>query len=332
MSRLLVGASDGTLTLLNLTADALTKVDSARLAAVGPLAIHPSGSVLFAASSPHRVGVVHIEQRDGSLVTGASIEVAGKPAHLSISPDGTWAVTASYHGGVAQLIRLDANGAPIQVTDAVYAPNLHSSVITADGCVHVVCLHDDVILGLRIIDGRLLPLGRDFHLPPGSGPRHIIPTHSGNLLVNTEFTGEVHCLHPRLDGTLEHIGMARILDDTDLGISRFGADPKTEHLIWVSDLQLDASEARLFCAERTNATISTLEVDGDGIPVRLLAVSPVLEQPRGFTLASDGRLVVASETSGMATVYTVMNDGTLVPGPSAEVGAGALWVSELTES
>lgn len=328
MSRFLVGASDGTLTLVQTCHTGLEVCSTIRIDALGPLAVHPSGVVLCAQAGPFRVSALRVGT-DQSIKVLGDLEVEGKSAHLAISPDGTWAMTASYHHGHAQLIRLD-DGIPVATTATVRGPNLHSSILTDDGCAHVVGLHDDVVMSYRIVDGELVPLG-EVHLPTGCGPRHIISGHGTDLLVNTEFTGEVFSLGRRVDGSLEVLTSARILADTDLGVSRFGAKPRDEHLIWGSDLRLSNDGARLFCAERTNGTISTLAVDPVGNPGRLLAVTSVVAQPRGFAVASDGSLLVASETDGLLAQCTVAEDGSVVRGADVAVGTGALWVCELLD-
>lgn len=326
MSRFLIGASDGTLTLLKLAGDELSVISSNELNALGPMALHPSGVVLFAQGDPFRVSALRVADDDQIEAIGG-VEVAGKSAHLSISPDGNWALSASYHSHHAQLIRLVA-GIPAEVTARVEGQNLHSSILTADGCAHIVGLRDDVILSYRIVDGALEPLSSNLQLPAGCGPRHIIAGQDSDLLVNTEFTGEVFRLGRRDDGTLEVLSSTKILDETDLAVSRFGAKPRAEHLIWGSDLRMSKDGNRLFCAERTNGTISTLRLE-DGSPTTLEAVSFVVAQPRGFGIASDSSLLVPSETDGQLRRYLVATDGSLTIGGVAPVGTGAQWVTEL---
>lgn len=328
MSRFLVGASDGTITLLQTSATGLEVCSTTAIDAFGTLALHPSGIVLCALSEPFRVCALQVSAT-GEIEVLGEVEVAGKSAHLAVSPDGAWALTSSYHNHHAQLIRL-VDGIPVEVTSTVQGPNLHSSILTDDGCAHIVGLHDDVVTSYRIVDGELSPLA-ELHMPEGCGPRHVIAGHGTDLLVNTEFTGEVFRLGRRPDGGLEVRSSARILAETDLSVSRFGAKPRDEHLIWGSDLRLSHDGTRLFCAERTNGTISTLTVDEAGNPDELLAVTPVVAQPRGFAVATDGSLMVASETQGVLGRYLVAEDGSLGQDAVVGVGTGALWVTELLD-
>jgi len=165
--------------------------------------------------------------------------------------------------------------------------------------------------------------------PAGSGPRHLIfSSDQSSVYVNTEYSGEV--LHYRRDaesGQLTFVS-AQTCIPTDRGLkhSRFGADPRAEQLIWGADLHLDASETRLYCSERTRATITALDIASNGVLGGVTAHSDVVAQPRGFAVLPNGDLLVASELDRVVGQYRPDADSALTLIETFPAGLGAYWI------
>ncbi len=117
--------------------------------------------------------------------------------------------------------------------------------------------------------------------------------------------------------------------DRGLAHSRFGADPVAGHLIWASDLHLDAAGTTLYTAERCASTLTALPIEADGSVGEALGHTDVVQQPRGFAVLPGGTLLVASEATPVVAQYRPVGDGTLELVAEFAVENGANWVSVL---
>jgi 6-phosphogluconolactonase len=179
-------------------------------------------------------------------------------------------------------------------------------------------------------DLRLTPLEpATVSAPAGSGPRHLVLNDAQDALyVLTEFSAEVlHFVRDTDAGTLELRSATPAFDPSKgLDHSRFGADPKAEHLIWGADLHLAAGGRWLWCSERTESTLGALRVSEDGSLSAPDLFTTAELQPRGFALTPDGaHLICAGERSTSVSLYAVEDDR-LEPLQRAETGRGANWV------
>jgi 6-phosphogluconolactonase len=165
--------------------------------------------------------------------------------------------------------------------------------------------------------------------PKGSGPRHLVLNDAQDAVyVLTEFSAEVlHFGRDTSNGTLELVGAASAFDPSKgLTHSRFGADPKAEHLIWGADLHFGAQGRWLWASERTESTLGAVSVAPDGSVSAPTAFTVTEEQPRGFALSPDGAyLVAAGERSTSVALYAVDAER-LELRQRAETGGGANWV------
>jgi 6-phosphogluconolactonase len=125
---------------------------------------------------------------DGTLEPLGAVPTGGAhPCHAALDPSGRFAVVANYSGGSVAVVRLDADGAPVERTALVAhrgdgpvrerqeGPHPHQVVFvpgTADELL-VTDLGADALVRYRLSDdGRLDELGR-LAVPAGSGPRHV---------------------------------------------------------------------------------------------------------------------------------------------------------------
>ena len=250
--------------------------------------------------------------------------------YLALSRGGMHLLGAAYGGGYGISCPV-SDGVVGAAVSRVDFPNLHSVLPSADGrFAYFVSLGADLVAQYAVGDDlRLTPLEpATVATPAGSGPRHLVLDDEQHALyVLTEFSAEV--LHYERDpdaGTIRFRGAASAFDPSrGLERSRFGADPREEHLIWGADIH-GSGDRRLWCSERTGSTLAAVTVGEDGsvsAPSRFTETEP---QPRGFALSPDGtRLLAAGERSTTVSLYAVDGDR-LDLLQRAETGRGANWV------
>ena len=213
--------------------------------------------------------------------------------YLALCRDGAGLLGASYGGGYGISCAV-ADGVVGDPVSRVEFPNLHSVLPSADGrFAYFVSLGADLVAQYALTDDlRLVALEpATVAAPEGSGPRHLVLNEAQDAVyVLTEFSGQVlHFARDAEAGTLELRDAADAFDPSKgLAHSRFGADPRAEHLIWGADLHFGAGGRRLWCSERTESTLGAVSVADDGsvsAPERFVETEP---QPRGFA-AQPGR-------------------------------------------
>ena len=173
-------------------------------------------------------------------------------------PDGAGLLGASYGGGYGITCAV-ADGVVGDAVSRIEFPNLHSVLPSADGkFAYFVSLGADLVAQYALTDDlRLVALEpATVAAPVGSGPRHLVLNDAQDAVyVLTEFSGQVlHFVRDAESGTLELRGTADAFDPSKgLAHSRFGADPRAEHLIWGADLHFGAGGRRLWCSSGPRA-------------------------------------------------------------------------------
>lgn len=251
--------------------------------------------------------------------------------YLALAHGGTVLLGASYGGGYG-ISATVADGVVSEPVSRIEYPNLHSVLPSADGrFAYFVSLGADLIAQYALgSDAGLTPLDpATVDAPAGSGPRHLLLNAAGDAVyVNTEFTGQVlHYARDAETGTLERRGAADAFDPTQgLRVSRFGADPQEEHLIWGADLHLADDGRRLWASERSASTLSSVAVAADGSLTSSESFVATEPQPRGFAVSPDGaHVVVAGERSTTVSLYAAEGDRLHLL-QQVETGPKANWV------
>ena len=269
---------------------------------------------------------------EGELTALSTRETPSGPNYLALTSDGTRLLGVSYSGGWGLVWPVDRAGTLGAPSAEVSYPKLHSVAVSNDGrTAYFVSLGADLIASYNLgRDGSLTPL-QETQAPAGSGPRHLaLDASEANLYVLTEFTADV--LHYRRlpDGSLAFAGKtAAAIPGRGLGVSRLGANPREDHLIWGADLHLAPNGRSLWASERTEATIATLPVAPDGSLGQVTAYEETEAQPRGFCVTNDGRVLVCGELSTEVSLYVPDTDGLLVFQARAETGKGANWARSI---
>lgn len=254
----------------------------------------------------------------------------GAMNYLTLARGGTALLGAAYgagYGFVAPVV----DGVVSEPTAVVEFPNLHSVIASGDGrFAYFVSLGDDLVAQYALTDDLALePLTpATAAAPTGSGARHIVLNRAEDAAyVMTEFSGEVlHFARDTDAGTLTAQGAASAVDPTaGLTHSRFGADPRAEHLIWGADLHF-SGDAVLWASERSASTLAPIAVAGDGTVTGAQSFVITEPQPRGFAVSPHGDwLVAAGEKSIEVALYAVSGDR-LELRQRVATGSGANWV------
>lgn len=263
---------------------------------------HPVQPVLLAAqeTTPGTVSSLRYES-DGALALLSTVETGGDGAcHVAVSPDGGYAIVASYLSGSLSTFAIADNGTLSEVVDTIQfagsgpvsdrqaGPHAHQVVVVGD---EVLCcdLGGDQIFRLLIDgEGRLLPTADPIRLPAGSGPRHLVTAHD-HLVVACELSAQLVLLAPDDGGGWR------------MAVS-LGTSTRDGH-IQPSGIATDGS--RVYVANRGVDTIGVFDLDPAAH-----TLTPVAEfdcggaWPRDITL-DGGLLWVCNQHSDTVTLFEV---------------------------
>ena len=332
---LVANAGDGSISTFQLTDGALERIAVTEgLDGCSTFAVDAARDLVYAGvkGEPAAIVTLRLERSSGRLSEVSRRDLPdGGMNYLALTRDGGGLLGASYGGGygISAAITDGVVGEPVS---RVEFPNLHSVLPSADGrFAYFVSLGADLVAQYALDDDlRLVALTPEtVAAPKGSGPRHLVLNDAQDAVyVLTEFSAEVlHFARDTSNGTLEPVGAASAFDPSKgLEHSRFGADPKAEHLIWGADLHFGAQGRWLWASERTESTLGAVSVADDGSVSAPTGFTVTEEQPRGFALSPDGAyLVAAGERSTSVALYAVDADR-LELLQRAETGGGANWV------
>ncbi len=329
----LVGnAQDGTISSYRLNHDTLR-----------PLAVSDIGVGCSTFVVDHQRSLLHVASKVGPSIVTCRLDrmagtvtplnrvtAAGNPTYLELTHDGSVLLTAYYHEGIGDA-RPVIDGAVGDVVGRIENANLHCVVASSDSRhASFVSLGDDLIATCEVGPDATLTRLSDAPAPGGSGPRHLVfDADETNAYVVTEFSGEI--LRFRRDpdsGELTPAGATSVVDPSyGLHHSRYGANPRDEHLIWGADLHLSADGGVVWSTERTESVLATSPISESGAVETPVAFTPTETQPRGFNVSPDGRhLVVTGERSDTISLYRVGEQGIPQHAGTFPAGAGACWV------
>ncbi len=276
---------------------------------------HPTRPVLLVASetTPGTVSSLRYEP-DGSLALLSTVQIGGDGAcHVAVTPDGAYAIVASYRSGSLCTFAIGDNGTLSEAIDTLElvgrGPDTdrqagsHAHQIVPVGDELLCCdLGGDQIFRLQIGEGgTLVPVGEPIRLPAGSGPRHLVVAHD-QLVVACELSGELWLV---------------TRDDSGWQLGPGVATSTRDGLIQPSGIATDGS--RVYVANRGVDTIGVFDLDPAAH-----TLTPVAEfdcggaWPRDITL-DGGLLWVSNQNSDTITVFEI---SPLPPtGPAATVEA-----------
>jgi 6-phosphogluconolactonase (cycloisomerase 2 family) len=246
---------------------------------------------------------------DGSLTELAVHETGGQePCHLAVTSDGRHLLVANYGSGSVSVHPLDRAGVPGERTDLLRldgrgpvadrqaGPHAHMVAPDPNGAeVLISDLGSDRVWRTRLdpISGRLAPPTAAVVAAPGTGPRHLLHSAGGVLLVVGELATNLTWYRP--GGPAGELRLAG-----SVAASEFAGDNLPSELTSGPDRRF------LYVGNRGPDTVSTFSWDGEKAEL-ITEVPTGGESPRHLALLS-GHLYVANERSHSVTVFAIDPD------------------------
>ncbi|WP_305789172.1 lactonase family protein [Symbioplanes lichenis] len=284
---------------------------------------HPALPVIYAVNELTAGTVSAFALGDDASLTPLAVRATGgaDPCHLAVAPGGTHLLVANYSSGSVAVFPLDVDGVPGErsdlltltgsgpVTDRQEGPHAHMVAPDPHGPDVLVCdLGSDHVWHTRLdrVSGRLTLVGPAVTTDPGTGPRHLLRTADGALLLVGELAGELSWFRRGADG----------------GLAREGREPTSAGKPnQPSEVTTGRDGRFVYVGNRGPDTVGVFAWDGhDAVPVAEVATGG--EWPRHLALLSD-HLYVANERSHTVTIFRVDPDSGIpvAPGESVTVNS-----------
>ena len=311
---------------------AVSVVDAVAASGASYLAAHPTLPVVYTTHESTAGAVSAFGLREGAapVPLGAPLTSGGaNPCHLTVHPGGDYLLTANYGTdtlpGTVAVHRLDADGRLVDLTDVVEhkgsgpvagrQEGTHAHQVVVDPAGRYVLATDlgaDTVFAYELdTDAGKLKLVSASQLRPGSGPRHLAFTPSGDLVLSAdELSSTVTChRYDAETGTLHELSRVPATAVADIPNQPGGiATSDCGRYVWVTNRGADTVAAFRI----TGAELAPLgEVPSGG------------SRPRGLT-AAPGCLLVANQHSGTVAVLGVSGDGSLVEAGVAVVAVASV--------
>jgi 6-phosphogluconolactonase (cycloisomerase 2 family) len=288
------------------------------------LAQHPRLPVLYAVNELDAGTVSAFAVAEDASLTPLAVQSTGgaAPCHLAVSADARYLLVANYTSGSVSVHPLDADGVPGErsdlldldgrgpVADRQEGPHAHMVAPDPNGPeVLIADLGSDRVWRARLdpISGRLTLVGPAVVAAPGTGPRHLLRSADGALLLVGELAGNLTWYRPDAkDGGLR----------LDGGETTSAGKPNQP-----SELTTGRDGRFVYVANRGPDTVSVFAWEPEG---GTLVAEVVTEGrwPRHLALIGE-HLYVANERSHSVTIFRVDPD-TGIPRVQGEpVGEGS---------
>jgi len=277
--------------------------------------LSPDGSRLYAVSetSDGHLYAYAVDAGTGELhMLDRRATEGADPCYVSVTSDGCYVLASNYSGGNAVvygilpdiglgnlLAQVKHSGSGIR-KDRQEGPHPHSIVPDPSGQYVMICdLGLDQVVVYRLEEGKLVT-HREAHLPPGSGPRHLVfhPTNKfayvSNELNNTvtafiynEQTGEFQ--------PLQHLSTlpegAAVQDNT------------------AADIRVTPCGRYLYVSNRGHNSIAAFRIDQDSGKLEVIDWAETLgATPRNFNLLPGGYLIAANQDGGNLVSFAIDGD------------------------
>jgi 6-phosphogluconolactonase (cycloisomerase 2 family) len=255
-----------------------------------------------------------VDQATGALKQLNVVDSGGSiPCFISVDPSGKYLLVADYTGGAYEVIRLKADGSLGEATDVVKPEGPMSTYTAADKPVamfgdtrphgsrgHMILPdptgqyvvgadagRDQIFVWkLDTNTGKLNQLSVT-HSVPGAGPRHFIFSHDGRTLYQQQEQDSRLTTYAVAGGKLTQKGPSiSSLPDGYQGTNT------------TSELLIDKSGKHLYGANRTEDSIVTYNVGGDGTVTRAANTWTEADNPRSLTIDPSGKFLYSLNQSG----------------------------------
>jgi 6-phosphogluconolactonase len=226
----------------------------------------------------------------------------GSPCFISLSPAEDYLFLANYTGGSIDVIKLDEEGIPQEITDAVLFEGVsHPHMIAFDPAGKHIYLTD---LGLdRIsiysfdpLSGKLqLKQNGIVKLPAGAGPRHFVFNSDGSkMYVISELNSTITVFSVDTNGNLDSLQTITSLTEGFKGQS------------FCADIHIGKNGNFLYGSNRGENTIVTFRIEKDGKLSLAGHTSCGGDWPRNFVIDPLGEFIlVGNQRSGNITIFRI---------------------------
>jgi 6-phosphogluconolactonase len=228
----------------------------------------------------------------------------GSPCYISLSPGNDYLFLANFTGGSVAVIKLDAKGIPVSLSDTILYKGeggkvSHAHMISFDPEGKKVYLTDlgldrIVIYDFENTSGHLIK-NSIFKLPEGTGPRHFVFSADGNrMYVIGESSSTVSVLEVDGNGGLKLI---QTISTTRKGYAGQNA---------CADLHISKDGKFLYGSNRGENTIVTFRI-GSGGSLTLSGHSTCGgDWPRNFVIDPSGKnILVANQRTGNISLFRI---------------------------
>lgn len=282
------------------------------------LAQHPTLPVLYAVNELEQGTVSAFAVAPDCSLTPLSVRATGgsDPCHLAVTADGRHLVVANYATGSVSVHPLDAQGDLGERSDLLTltgsgpdaerqaGPHAHQVVPDRNGAdVLISDLGSDRVWRARLDanTGRLGAPEPAVEAKPGTGPRHLLRTADGALLLVGELSGSLSWYRPAGGPTLESRGET--------------ASSTLPGPVYPSEITAGRDGRFVYVANRGPDTVSAFAWDGES--ATLIAEVPTGGVwPRHMVLLGD-HLYVTNQRSQNVTVFRIDRDNG-IPGFQGE--------------
>lgn len=279
------------------------------------MAISPDGKSLLVTSkneNRNRGGLVQFSiADDGSLTFQRDrFKPGGMPCYVSFTPDGKYAMSASY-GDDQISLHTYKDGVLGPQSDQVVKPDQSKGHYIRSGpsgkFVHAVFLGQDKVLNFMIEDGSFVenPNQLYFSLPEGYGPRHMV-FHQNQVLayiLNELDASVTGCAYNAEKGVLTEFQNISMLPDGFEGNNSGAA------------IRLHPNGWFLYASNRGHNSIVVYQVQNDATLVPVQHATENVNWPRDFNISPDGKyLLVANQKGDSIIVFSIdQKTGMLTP-------------------
>jgi 6-phosphogluconolactonase len=274
------------------------------------LAQHPTRPVLYAVNELESGTVSAFAIAPDASLSELAVRSTGgaDPCHLAVTADARHLIVANYSSGSVSVHPLDLDGVPGErsdlldldghgpVADRQAGPHAHMVAPEPTGPgVLIVDLGSDQVWRTRLDPhtGRLTVLAPLLVAAPGTGPRHLLRSGDGALLLVGELAGDLSWYRPGAsDGALRREGKVSASTTTAANFP--------------SEITAGRDRRFVYVGNRGPDTVSAFAWDGDA--ATLVAEVPTGGAwPRHIALLGD-HLYVANERSHTVTVFRIDPD------------------------
>ncbi|GIF15379.1 lactonase family protein [Actinoplanes teichomyceticus] len=282
------------------------------------LAQHPTLPVLYAVNELDEGTISAFSVAPDCALIPLAVRPTGgaDPCHLAVTADGRHLVVANYSSGSVAVHPLDAEGAPGERSDLLTlagsgpdrerqaGPHAHMVVPDRNGPELLICdLGSDRVWRSRLdpVSGRLALPEPAVEAEPGTGPRHLIRSADGALVLAGELSGTLSWY--RAAGGPVYEARGKISASEAAGA------------VHPSEVTMGRDGRFVYLANRGPDTVSTFAWDGE-TATAVAETSTGGVWPRHMVLIGD-HLYVANQRSHNVTVFRIDPDSG-IPAPAGE--------------